>query len=93
MKHPNLIDKYDVSPVKKNIPIKPGPSTGVRVDSRGNATPTYAYKEYSSHDYLNFIAKNKQWSNRNWSKITPRINRVLHLLSPWGTSKDALGNH
>ena len=57
MKRPNLIDKYDVRKVKKGIPLKYGYRISLELDSRGEPIFKDGYKEYSSHDYLNFIAK------------------------------------
>ena len=85
-RYPNLIDKSSVTTVKKNIPIKPGPNTGLKMDSRGKAALTYAYKEYSSHDYLNFIAKTSNGMTKIGQKLLQESIESC-VFYPWGTSQ------
>ena len=57
MKRPSRIDPYDVSLGKKGIPLKYAYHITIKLDSRGEPVFIDGYKEYSSNDYLNFIAK------------------------------------
>ena len=56
MQHPKLIDQYDVSEVKKHIPIVYVEKESVGVDGDGNTFVYRAAIEQSGTDYKSFIA-------------------------------------